>query len=572
MPLTRNFKATIKARADRDPKFRAALYAEALDALVEGDTVTAKAMLRDYVNATIGFERLEAVTGTSRKSLMRMLSYKGQSHAGQARPGPEGDQRGNQAEAGSAGRVRIARGASTGIACPSTGYGDRYADGAAQLGSGSFTRWWVRGMSQFAFLKADFPEVHANAERAEKLVKGDPRGASFYARLALETAVKWMYRHDGELGDPYQDTLSAMVHHSSFRTVAGEALVAKARVVIKRGNFAAHDSRAISETDAISAVRELFHFTYWLQRTYGRSVPDDGLQFSVDALPQLAEVKASTLDQLTTLAKKYREQSEKLEAAEAARLKDEEARAKLEAELAELRALVAKRKAENATVTDRHDYNEAATRDALIDVLLREAGWALDRPEDIEFEVDGMPKREPTSTGKGYVDYVLWGDDGKPLGLVEAKRTKRDPREGQHQAKLYADCLEARYGQRPVIFYSNGYDHWMWDDETHPPREVQGFYKKDELALLIQRRNRAKSPATLDIDTDIAGRSYQMRAIRRVCESFEVEGRRRALARHGDRHRQDAHDDCADRSSDARQLGAACAVPGGPPCAGETSL
>lgn len=384
-------------------------------------------------------------------------------------------------------------------------------------------------MSQFAFLKADFPEVYVNAERAEKLVKGDPRGASFYARLALETAVKWMYRHDGALGDPYQDTLSAMVHHSSFRTVAGEPLVAKARVVIKRGNFAAHDSRTISETDAISAVRELFHFTYWLQRTYGRSVPDDGLQFSVDALPQLAEVKASTLGQLTTLAKNYREQSEKLKAAEAARLKDEEARAKLEAELAELRALVAERKAENATVPDRHDYNEAATRDALIDVLLREAGWALDRPEDIEFEVDGMPKREPTSTGKGYVDYVLWGDDGKPLGLVEAKRTKRDPREGQHQAKLYADCLEARYGQRPVIFYSNGYDHWMWDDEAHPPREVQGFYKKDELALLIQRRSKAKSPATLDIDADIAGRSYQMRAIRRVCESFEVEGRRRAL-------------------------------------------
>ncbi len=77
MPLTRDFKATIKARAERDPAFRAALYAEALDALVEGDVPTAKAMLRDYVKATIGFERLEAVTGTPRKSLMRMLSAQG---------------------------------------------------------------------------------------------------------------------------------------------------------------------------------------------------------------------------------------------------------------------------------------------------------------------------------------------------------------------------------------------------------------------------------------------------------------------------------------------------------------
>ncbi|MCC5995847.1 MAG: DEAD/DEAH box helicase family protein [Oceanicaulis sp.] len=384
-------------------------------------------------------------------------------------------------------------------------------------------------MTQFAFLKADFPEVFANAERAERLVKGDARGASFYARLALETAVKWMYRHDGALGDPYQDALSAMIHHSSFRAVAGEALVAKARVIIKRGNIAAHDSRSISEADAVSAVRELFHFTYWLQRNYGRSIPDDGLQFSADALPHLAEVKASTLGQLTTLAKRYSEQTAQLKAAEVAQLKDAEARAALEAELADLRAQIASRKAENAAVPDRHDYNEAATRDALIDVLLREAGWTLDRPEDIEFQVDGMPKREPTSTGKGYIDYVLWGDDGKPLGLVEAKRTKRDPREGGHQAKLYADCLEARYGQRPVIFYSNGYDHWLWDDEAHPPREVQGFYKKDELSLLIQRRSRAKSPSTLDINAEIAGRSYQMRAIRRVCESFEVEGRRRAL-------------------------------------------
>jgi len=384
-------------------------------------------------------------------------------------------------------------------------------------------------MSQFAFLEADFPEVFSSAARAETLVKGDPRGASFYARLALETAVKWMYRHDRTLGQPYQTTLSAMVHHAGFRAVAGEALVAKARVVIKRGNFAAHDSRAISENDAISAVRELFHFAYWLQRTYGRSVPDGGLHFAVDALPRLAEVKASTLEHLTALARTHAEHEDKLAAAEEARLKDEETRAELEAELTELRAQIAERKAANAGLADRHDYNEAATRSALIDVLLREAGWPLDRPEDIEFEVGGMPLREPTGTGKGYVDYVLWGDDGKPLGLVEAKRTKRDPREGRHQAKLYADRLEAQYGQRPVVFYSNGYEHWMWDDEAHPPREVQGFYKKDELSLLIQRRARAKSPAKLDIDAEIAGRSYQMRAIRRICESFEVEARRRAL-------------------------------------------
>ena len=68
------------------------------------------------------------------------------------------------------------------------------------------------------------------------------------------------------------------------------------------------------------------------------------------------------------------------------------------------------------------------------------------------------------NAGKGYVDYVLWGDDGKPLGLVEAKRTSSNPTKGKQQAKLYADCLEQKFNQRPVIFYSNGYNHWIWDD------------------------------------------------------------------------------------------------------------
>jgi diadenosine tetraphosphatase ApaH/serine/threonine PP2A family protein phosphatase len=86
------------------------------------------------------------------------------------------------------------------------------------------------------------------------------------------------------------------------------------------------------------------------------------------------------------------------------------------------------------------------------------------------------------------VDYVLWGGDGKPLALVEAKRTSRDSMEGQRQAELYANCLEQRYGQRPLIFLSNGYRHRLWDDLRYPPREVQGFYKKDELETLIRRR------------------------------------------------------------------------------------
>lgn len=132
----------------------------------------------------------------------------------------------------------------------------------------------------------------------------------------------------------------------------------------------------------------------------------------------------------------------------------------LDAELRQLRAEVAEAKRAAEQQADTHDYSEAATRDYFIDLLLKESGWPLADTRDREFEVAGMPNNQ----GKGFVDYVLWGDDGKPLAVVEAKRTRRDSREGRQQAKLYADCLERQFGQRPLIFYTNGYEHWYWDD------------------------------------------------------------------------------------------------------------
>ncbi len=135
----------------------------------------------------------------------------------------------------------------------------------------------------------------------------------------------------------------------------------------------------------------------------------------------------------------------------------------------------------------------------------------------------------PNGDGRGFVDYVLWGDDGIPLALVEAKRTRRDPRAGQQQAKLYADCLEAQFGRRPVIFYTNGYEHWLWDDAHYPPRRVSGFYKKAELELLVQRRTTRKPIATTPISPVIVERYYQTRAIRRIAESFERDRQRKAL-------------------------------------------
>lgn len=374
-------------------------------------------------------------------------------------------------------------------------------------------------MSNFAFLQPEWPLFYEAAAKAEGLANADARASCFYARRTLELAVAWIYAHDPALRRPYQDSLSAFIHEPGFKATVGEALFTKARLIKDLGNLAVHSTRKVAASDAVNAIRELFHFCYWLARTYGRAArPSPGQAFSVALLPATSGVAPQSAEQLQKLEASLKERDDRLAAA----LKEQAA---LSDELQKLQAEVAAAKKANAAEPDTHDYSEAETRKAFIDVLLKEAGWNLNPAVNFEVEVTGMPNGE----GKGYVDYVLWGDDGKPLALVEAKRTTRSPSVGQQQAKLYADCLERMYGQRPLIFYSNGYEHWLWDDQAYPPRPVQGFYKKDELELAIQRRGSRKSPAEAVIDSSIIERHYQTRAVRRVGQSFEGDRQRRAL-------------------------------------------
>jgi type I restriction enzyme, R subunit len=380
--------------------------------------------------------------------------------------------------------------------------------------------------SQFYFLDGEFTEIYKHARKAEELALSDARSACFYSRIALETAVKWMYRSDRTLRSPYETTLSALIHEPTFRNLVGNAVVTKGKIIKDLGNMAAHESKNLSQTHAITAVRELFHFSYWLVRTYGKGQkPPASLAFSSENLLQTTQVEAKTLTKLKQIEKQFQESLKTQEQVEKERLKSEEGRAELEAEIRKLQEEIAKIKKANIAAPDEHDYNEAQTRDAFIDLLLNEAGWMLDDPRDTEFPVTGMPN----NTGEGFVDYVLWGQDGKPLGLVEAKRTRRDPREGQRQAELYADALERQFAQRPIIFYSNGYEHWIWDDKRYPPRPIQGFMKRDELELAIQRRSKLKKLASESIKQEIAGRYYQTRAIRRIAETFEKDNTRKAL-------------------------------------------
>jgi type I restriction enzyme R subunit len=379
-------------------------------------------------------------------------------------------------------------------------------------------------VSNFAFLQTEWPLLHEAATKAECMVHADARAACFYARRTLEMAVAWLYKHDRGLRLPYQDNLSALIHEPTFARVVGEAVFTKTKVIKELGNQAVHSVRKVLPADAMVATRELFHLCYWLARTYGqRGRPDPGLAFNPALLAKPAAtapaVPPQTLDQLQKLEAQLAERDERLSTLLGTT-------ASLDAELARLREEVAAAKRVNAATPDTHDYSEAETRDYFIDLLLKEAGWQLDAKKNFEIEVTGMPSEQ----GKGFVDYVLWGDDGKPLALVEAKRTKKGAKVGQQQAKLYADCLEAQYGQRPVIFCSNGYEHWIWDDTFYPPRAVQGFYKKAELALMIQRRTGRKPLATAVIDAGIVERYYQVRTVCRIGETFEKHHLRKALA------------------------------------------
>ena len=174
--------------------------------------------------------------------------------------------------------------------------------------------------------------------------------------------------------------------------------------------------------------------------------------------------------------------------------------------------------------------NEEQTRAELIDIKLKRAGWNVCTTRHdikastacIETPVTGMPKTSNNASGNGFVDYVLFGDNGKPLALIETKRTSKNEEDGRAQAGIYANCLEAQYGIRPIIYYSNGYTVKIADGR-YPARTVHGFHTKEELEWLLQKRNLKVTDNT--IAAHISGRYYQQDAIKTVLHHFEHNSR-----------------------------------------------
>lgn len=363
-------------------------------------------------------------------------------------------------------------------------------------------------MSNFDFiLKNEIFKTFAEASvEAEKSIAVANVSCTILCRRALELAVKWIYANDRELVLPYQNNLSSLVYDINFKSMINEKVFNGMTYIIKLGNFSVHSNRKVTRKEAVLCLKYLFDFMDWIAYYYDSNYVET--KFDEGKLPgeSSANLKKEEREELEN---KLVEKDEKIEKI----LKEnEELREKL------TKQRTSKKIAYNFKVSD---ISEFETRKQFIDLDLKIAGWDSTNIRE-EVEVKGMPNTQEA----GYVDYVLYGENGKPLAVVEAKRTSKDAKIGQQQAKLYADCLEKEYAQRPIIYYTNGKEIYMWDDLSYPERKVSGFYTQDELQLLIRRRNSKENLEHIYIANDIANRPYQLEAVKKVCESFEQKHRR----------------------------------------------
>ena len=363
-------------------------------------------------------------------------------------------------------------------------------------------------MSNFDFiLKNEIFKTFAEASvEAEKSIAVANVSCTILCRRALELAVKWIYANDRELVLPYQNNLSSLVYDINFKSMINEKVFNGMTYIIKLGNFAVHSNKKVTRKEAVLCLKYLFDFMDWIAYYYDSNYIET--KFDEGKLPgeSTSNLKKEEREELEN---KLVEKDEKIEKI---LRENEELREKL------TKQRTSKKIAYNFKVSD---ISEFETRKQFIDLDLKIAGWDSTNSRE-EVEVKEMPNTQE----KGYIDYVLYGENGKPLAVVEAKRTSKDAKIGQQQAKLYADCLEKEYAQRPIIYYTNGKEIYMWDDLSYPERKVSGYYTQDELQLLIRRRDSKENLEHIYIANNIANRPYQLEAVKKVCESFEQKHRR----------------------------------------------
>ena len=358
-------------------------------------------------------------------------------------------------------------------------------------------------MTNFDFLTEDekFKDFADVAISAEKILPIDASASVINCRRAMEFAVKWMYSVDGSLTMPWDDKLVSLMSTEEFRDIVDNSLWIRMDFIRKMGNNAAHTGRKITKDQAMLCLENLFYFMDFISYCYGNEYQerkfDPALVGAQPPEPIVPKPSISEID-LQALIK------------ENAALKQE---------------LTARREEQQQTYVPKPlDISEYKTRKIYIDAMLEDAGWIEGRNWINEVELQGMPNQ----SGVGYADYVLYGDDGRALAVIEAKRTCVDVAKGRQQAILYADLLEQKYGRRPVIFLTNGFETRI-QDNLYPERRCAAIYSKRDLEKLFNLQSMRSSLSYVVVDKNIAGRYYQEAAIKAVCDSFGKKNRRKAL-------------------------------------------
>lgn len=355
-------------------------------------------------------------------------------------------------------------------------------------------------MTNFDFLTTDpqFAPFADVAVSAEKILHIDLSAAIFNCRRAMEFAVKWMYSVDDALALPWQDNLKSLMDSEDFRGIVGHDIWRRMDLIRKLGNAVAHSGKKITREQAALCLENLYYFLDFVAYCYGKDYTERKFDPTLpDKQSEPAATDTADLDFERLLA-------------ENKALKEE---------------LTARRAAQQQTYVPKPlELSEYETRKIYIDAMLLDAGWTEGKDWMNEVELPGMPNKSEV----GFADYVLYDDAHRPLAVLEAKRTCKDASVGRHQAKLYADLLEKKYGRRPVIFLTNGFDTRI-DDGQYPERKVAAIYSKRDLEKLFNLRTMRTSLKHVMVDKKIAGRYYQEGAVKAVCDSFDQKNRRKAL-------------------------------------------
>lgn len=376
-------------------------------------------------------------------------------------------------------------------------------------------------MSNFSFLlgQDDYEQFAIPCVEAEKAFSISPTMCAMATRKAFELAVKWVYAADRSIQMPYRDNLQSLIHEPTFeRAIGNQKMLDSFQYIVKAGNITVHGKTRISPKDAMFDLKLLFVFIQWIDYSYGRWYEKRAFDPKQVPCVQQAlsrkEVQAKEDAAKQELAKELSAKTERIQ--------------ELERQLEESRAALSVQKAPRPPMPDSEmDISEYETRQRFIDLDLRLAGWDVDSEAEVvkERKVTGMEDHEGQV---GYVDYYLKGRDGKPLAIIEAKRTSYDPKKGLEQSRQYAKCLEREFGYRPLIFLSNGYATEFVDDENGPSRPVGGVFSQDDLQRIMNRRREAIDPRTVPVNEKVAGRYYQIEAIKAFCDNL-WKGKRRGL-------------------------------------------